>query len=108
VQKIAQLKRQAVEHLDRYFSGTESAADLHAWALAQSLFANPKELDNSEDWLVSNALALMIALGEKTQDRTTGEEALREAQQFLTGEKPFPEESWPIGLGGRKFAGQSS
>jgi len=108
VRKIARLKRQAVAHIDRYFSGAESAADLRVWALAQPLFANPKELDNSEDWLVSNALALMAALGEEVQDRTLKEEALREARQFLTGEKPFPEEYWPVGLGGRKFAGQSS
>lgn len=100
VQKLAQLKRQALEHIDRYFSGSESAADLRAWALVQSIFANPKALDNSEDWLMSNALALMVALGEEAQDRTMGEEALREARQFLTGEKPFPEEYWPVGLGG--------
>lgn len=103
MKKIAQLKRQALEHLDRYFSGSESVADLCAWALEQPIFANPKELDNREDWLVSNALALMVALSEEAQERTMGEEALREAREFLTGEKPFPEEYWPVGLGGRKF-----
>jgi hypothetical protein len=108
VPKIAELKRQTVEHLDRYFSGVVSAADLRAWALTQPLFANPKELDNSEDWLVSNALALMIALGDEAQERATVEKALYEAREFLTRAKPFPEDCWPVGLGGRGGTERSS
>ena len=101
--KVAQTKRQAVEHIDRYFSGAVSAADLRAWALAHSIFANPKELDNSEDWMVSNALALMIALTDAAADRSEVEKELHEARQFLTGEAPFPEDRWPPGLGSQKW-----
>ena len=103
MRKISLLKRQAMERIDRYFAGTESAADLRAWALAQPLFANPKELDNSEDWILGNALALMIALAEDSADESRLEQGLREARRFLTGEEPFPEESWPAGLVGRKL-----
>jgi len=98
VVKVAQIKRQAVEHIDRYFSGAVSAADLRAWALAHPIFANPKELDNSEDWMVSNALALMIALVEAAADRSAIEKRLQEAKRFLTREAPFPEDRWPAGL----------
>lgn len=103
MRKISLVKRQAMERIDRYFAGTESAADLRAWALAQPLFANPKELDNSEDWILGNALALMIALAEDSADRRGLEQGLREARRFLMGEEPFPEESWPAGLVGRKL-----
>jgi hypothetical protein len=51
VKNITLLKRQAVEQIDRYFSRALSAEDLRAWALAHPTFANPKELDNSEDWI---------------------------------------------------------
>ena len=98
MRKISLLKRQAMERIDRYFAGTESAADLRAWALAQPLFANPKELDNSEDWMVSNALALMKALTDEEADRSETEKGLHEARQFLTGGKPFPDDRWPAGL----------
>jgi len=98
MRKISLLKRQAMERIDRYFAGTESAADLRAWALAQPLFANPKELDNSEDWMVSNALALMKALTDEEADRSETEKRLHEARQFLTGGKPFPDDRWPAGL----------
>ncbi|MBI3301317.1 MAG: hypothetical protein HYZ72_04470 [Deltaproteobacteria bacterium] len=98
MKKLAQIKRQAVEHIDRYFSGAESPADLRAWALAHPTFANPKELDNSEDWVVSNALALMIALADTAADRSAAEQGLHEARGFLTGEAPFPEDRWPAGL----------
>ena len=96
--KVAQIKRQAVKHLDRYFAGAASAADLRAWALAHPIFANPKELDNSEDWMVSNALALMIALVDAAADRSEVEKRLQEARRFLTGEAAFPEDRWPAGL----------
>jgi hypothetical protein len=96
--KITLVKRQAVEQIDRYFSGTLSAQDLHAWALAQPTFANPKELDNNEDWIVSNALALMIALADTAADRSEIARGLQEARQLLTGEAPFPEDRWPQGL----------
>lgn len=98
MEKIAQIKRQAVEHLDRYFAGAASPADLRAWALAHPTFANPKELDNSEDWMVSNALALMIVLADLTVDRSEVEKRLQEARRFLTGEASFPEDRWPAGL----------
>jgi hypothetical protein len=99
--KRAQLMRQAIEYVDRYFSGTMSAAELRTWALAHSVFANPKELDNSEDWIVSNALALMIAVGGETADRLIVEKELQEARRLLSGEASFPEDRWPVGLGGR-------
>jgi hypothetical protein len=102
VKKIALLRRQAVELIDRYFSGAESAADLRAWALAHPLFASPKELDNNDDWIVSNALALMIALANADADRPAIEQGLRQARQFLTGEEAFPEDRWPAGLAGQK------
>ena len=98
MEKIAQIKRQAVEHLDRYFAGAASPADLCAWALAHPTFANPKELDNSEDWMVSNALALMVAVAEADVDRSEVEKGLQEARRFLTGEAPFPEDRWSTGL----------
>lgn len=98
MEKITQIKRQAVKHLDRYFTGTESATDLRAWALAHPIFANPKELDNSEDWMVSNALALMVAVAEADVDRSEVEKRLQEARRFLTGEAPFPDDRWPAGL----------
>lgn len=98
MEKIAQIKRQAVEHLDRYFAGAASPADLRAWALAHPTFANPKELDNSEDWMMSNALALMTALGDADTDQSRIENGLREARRFLTGEEPFPEDRWSTGL----------
>ena len=101
--RVAYLKRQAIEHIDRYFSGTESARDLRAWALAQTIFANPKELDNSEDWMTSNVLALMRAVAGHATDRLAVEEGLREARRFLAGEEPFPEDYWPAGLMGRKL-----
>jgi hypothetical protein len=99
--KRAQLMRQAIEYVDRYFSGTMSAAELRTWALAHPVFANPKELDNSEDWIVSNALALMIAVGGETADRLIVEKELQEARRLLSGEASFPEDRWPVGLGGR-------
>ncbi len=96
--KVTLVRRQAVEQIDRYFSGTQSAEDLRVWALAHPIFANPKELDNHEDWIVNNALALMIALAGTAADRSEVEEGLQEARQFLTGEAPFPEDRWPQGL----------
>jgi hypothetical protein len=98
----AQLKRQAIEYIDQYFAGALSAEDLCAWALMHPPFANPKALDNSEDWIVSNALALMIALADEKADRSAIEKGLHEAKRFLTGEEPFPEDHWPVGLGGQK------
>jgi hypothetical protein len=98
VKRIANLKRQAVEHIDRYFSGTESAAEVCAWALAQSVFANPKALDNNDDWIVNNALALMRVLADEKADRSEIEKGLHEARQFLTAGKPFPDDRWPAGL----------
>jgi hypothetical protein len=92
------LKRQAVEHIDRYFSGVTSAEELCAWALAHPVFANPKALDNNEDWMISNALALMVALADAATDQSVIEQGLREAWQFLTGGKPFPDDRWPAGL----------
>jgi len=103
MKQIFLIKRQAIERIDRYFVGAESAADLRAWALAQPLFANPKELDNNEDWILGNALALMRVLIEDCADKSRLEQELREARRFLTGEQPFPEESWPAGLVGRKW-----
>jgi hypothetical protein len=100
--KLAQLTHQAIEYLDRYFSGTISAAELRAWALTHPVFANPKELDNSEDWIVSNALALMIAVGDETADRLTVEKGLQEARRLLSGEESLPEDRWPAGLGGQR------
>jgi hypothetical protein len=100
--KTAQLKRQSIEKIDRYFTGAETTADLHAWTLTQSLFASPKELDNSEDWIIANALALMRALADTTEDRSTVENELRRARRFLSGEEPFPEDYWPIGLIGQR------
>ncbi len=97
-EKITLVKRQAIEHIDRYFSGVLSAEDLRAWALTHPTFANPKELDNNEDWLVGNTLALMTALTDAKADRSEVERGLQEAKQFLTGEKPFPEDRWPQGL----------
>lgn len=102
MKQISLIKRQAIERIDRYFVGAESAAELRAWALAQPLFANPKELDNSDDWIVGNALALMNALTEDSANKSKLEQELREARRFLTGEQPFPAESWPAGLVGRK------
>ena len=98
VKKIAQLKRQAVAYIDRYFAGTVSPGELSVWASAQPVFANPKALDNNEDWMVSNALALMVALAEDALDRSAVEKGLEEARQFLLGEKPFPDTQWPSGL----------
>ena len=102
--KLAQLMRQAIEYVDRYFSGTASAAELRAWALTHPVFANPKELDNREDWIVSNALALMIAVGDETAERLVVEKGLQEARRLLSGEEPFPEDRWPAGLGGQRPA----
>jgi hypothetical protein len=102
MRKISPIARQAVEHIDRYLAGTESAADLGAWALAQPLFANPKALDNREDWILGNALALMAAVTEDPTKKSRLEQELHEAREFLTGERSFPEESWPTGLVGRK------
>ena len=101
--RIAHITRQVIEHLDRYFAGAESAANLRAWALAQPIFANPKELDNSEDWMISNALALMGALADAAADHSAIEQGLREARRFLTGEEPFPEDRWPAGLVSQKL-----
>ena len=98
MEQVAQLKRQAVEYIDRYFSGMISAEELHAWALAHPVFANPKALDNADDWMVNNALALMKALADAGVDRTETEKGLHEARQFLTGGKPFPDDRWPAGL----------
>jgi hypothetical protein len=98
VQKIPQLKRQAVEYIDRYFSGVASAEELCAWALTHPVFANPKALDNNDDWIVNNALALMRALADEQTNRSEIEKGLREARQFLTGGKPFPNDRWPAGL----------
>lgn len=67
--QVARVKSQIVEHIDRYFSGAESAADLGVWARTQSIFANPKALDNSEDWMVSNALALMSTVADATTNQ---------------------------------------
>jgi hypothetical protein len=103
-QKLAQLTRQAIEYIDHYFSRTVSAAELRTWALAHPVFANPKELDNSEDWIVSNALALMIAVGDETADRLAVEKGLQEARRLLSGEASFPEDHWPIGLGGQRLS----
>ena len=96
--RITEIKRQAVELIDRYFAGAESPAELQAWALAHPAFANPKALDNRNDWMVSNALALMVTLADASVDRLVVEERLREARRFLTGETPFPEDRWPVGL----------
>jgi len=98
VGKVTLLKRQAVKQIDRYFSGALSARDLRLWAFAHPTFANPKELDNHEDWIVSNALALMIALADTAANRSEIERGLQEARQFLTGEASFPEDRWPQGL----------
>jgi hypothetical protein len=100
MKQISLIKRQAIEHIDRYFVGAESAADLRAWALPQPLFTNPKALDNNDDWVVGNALALMSALAKDCADKSRLEQELREARRFLTGEQPFPAESWPLGLVG--------
>src|SRR5262249_58683564 len=81
---------QAVEYIDRYISGGASAEELCAWALAHPVFANPKALDNDDDWIVNNALALMQALAEEKADRSAIGKGLREARQFLTGGKPLP------------------
>ena len=93
--KITLVRREAVEQIDRYFSGALSAEDLRTWALAHPTFANPKGLDNNEDWMVSNALALMIALADAVGNRPEAEQGLQEARRFLTGEVPFPEDRWP-------------
>lgn len=98
MERIVHITRQVIEHIDRYFAGAESAANIRAWALAQPIFANPKELDNSEDWMISNALALMVALADAATDQSAIEQGLREARRFLTGEEPFPEDRWPVGL----------
>jgi len=98
MKQIAQSKRQAIELIDRYFAGAESPTDLCAWALAHPLFANPKALDNTDDWIVSNALALMTALADTSIERSVVEERLHEARRFLSGETPFPEDRWPAGL----------
>src|SRR5262245_3159291 len=103
VNKLAQIKCQAVAHIDRYFSGVESAGELRTWALAQSIFANPKGLDNDEDWAVSNALALMVWLTDDALDRSLVEKGLHEARQFLVGDNLFPEGHWPMGLASRKL-----
>jgi hypothetical protein len=92
------MKSQIVEHLDRYFSCAESAADLGVWARTQSIFANPKALDNSEDWMVSNALALMSTVADAPTNGPAAATRLHEARQFLTGEAAFPEDAWPAGL----------
>jgi hypothetical protein len=98
MKRIADIKQQVTEHIDHYFASVESAANLHAWALAHPVFANPKELDNREDWMISNALALMVALADAAADQSAIEQGLREARRFLTGEEPFPEDRWPAGL----------
>ena len=98
MEQIAQLKRQTVEYIDRYFSGVTSAEELRAWALAHPVFANPKALDNDDDWIMNNALALMKALTDAKADRAETEKGLHEARQFLTGGKSFPDDRWPAGL----------
>jgi hypothetical protein len=98
MEKISQIKCQAIEYIDQYFAGLMSAHDLRTWAMVHPVFANPKELDNSDDWIMSNALALMCVLADKTAERPTVEKGLREARQFLTGEVPFPDDHWPAGL----------
>ncbi|MBI3799098.1 MAG: hypothetical protein HY268_19300 [Deltaproteobacteria bacterium] len=98
MEQIAQLKRQAVEYIDRYFSGVASAEELRAWALAHPVFTNPKALDNTDDWVVNNALALMKALADEKADQAATEKRLHEARQFLTAGKPFPDDHWPAGL----------
>jgi hypothetical protein len=98
MEKLFQIKRQAIEYIDRYFAGTASAEDLRAWALMQPTFANPKALDDSDDWIVNNALALMRALADEKADRSETEKGMHEARQFLTGGKPFPDDRWPEGL----------
>jgi len=103
MERIADIKQQVIEHIDHYFAGTESAANLYAWALTPPIFANPKELDNSEDWMSSNALALMVALADAAADHSAIEHGLREARRFLSGEEPFPEDRWPAGLVGQKL-----
>ncbi len=103
MERIAYITRQVIEHIDHYFAGVESAANLHAWALAHPIFANPKELDNREDWMISNALALMVALVDAAADQSAIEQGLREARRFLSGEEPFPEDRWPAGLVGQKL-----
>jgi hypothetical protein len=96
--RIAQLKRQAVAYIDRYFSGVASAEELRAWACAHPVFANPKALDNHDDWIVSSALALMKLLADEKANRAGTEKGLHEARQFLTGEKLFPDDRWPTSL----------
>ena len=103
MERIAHITRQVIEHIYRYFAGAESAANLRAWALAHPIFANPKALDNREDWMVSNALALMVALADAAADQSALEQGLREARRFLTGDEPFPEDRWPAGLVGQKL-----
>ena len=98
MERIADIKQQVIEHIDHCFARTESAANLYAWALTPPIFANPKELDNSEDWMSSNALALMVALADAAADHSAIEHGLREARRFLSGEEPFPEDRWPTGL----------
>jgi hypothetical protein len=98
VSPITQLKRHAGELIDRYFAGAASPTDLQVWASAHPTFANPKALDNNDDWILGNALALMIALDDTSTDRVVMEERLREARRFLNGEIPFPEDRWPAGL----------
>jgi hypothetical protein len=102
MQNVAQLKRQIIEKIDRYFAGAETATALHAWTLSQPLFANPKELDNNEDWVISNAFALIRTLTEALVDRSTVENELRRARRFLAGEEQFPEDRWPTGLVSRR------
>ena len=103
MERISAITQQVIEHLDRYFAGAEAAAHLHAWALAHPIFANPKALDNREDWMISNALALMVALADAAADQSALEHGLREARRFLTGDEPFPEDRWPAGLVGQKL-----
>ena len=104
---IQQHAQHAIERIDQYFVGILSEADLHNWALAHPTFTNPKALDNDEDWVLNNALALMIALTDTAKDRTEVEEQLRQARRFLAGKQRFPTTHWPVGLLSTKNKGGS-
>ncbi len=104
---FATIKRYVIEYIDRYFAAALSATDLHNWALAHPTFTNPKALDNDEDWVLNNALALMIALTDTAKDRTEVEEQLRQARRFLAGNQRFPTTHWPVGLLSTKNKGGS-
>ena len=94
----SQRKQQLIARVDQYFAHTLSVEDLLAWARTQSLFADPKALDNQMDWLVGSALALITALADSRYDRPTIEKQLVEARRLLAGEAPFPDDCWPAGL----------